>query len=84
MPEPFIGVACHYANFEQTPDEQVIDLLASAHARLPCDQRSGELCDRSWRRLVWKRGFTGLTGQVRHPWLYRVAWYALGLQAERV
>jgi len=30
MPEPFIGVGCHYGNFEQTSDEQVVDLLARA------------------------------------------------------
>ena len=30
MPEPFIGVGCHYGNFEQTSDEQVVDLLAQA------------------------------------------------------
>lgn len=30
MPEPFIGVGCHYADFTQTTDEQVIDLLARA------------------------------------------------------
>jgi len=30
MPEPFIGVGCHYGNFEQTPDEQVVGLLARA------------------------------------------------------
>jgi predicted phosphoribosyltransferase len=30
MPEPFIGVGCHYRNFEQTSDEQVVDLLARA------------------------------------------------------
>ncbi|MCQ4312753.1 phosphoribosyltransferase [Pseudomonas stutzeri] len=32
MPEPFIGVGCHYSNFDQTRDEQVIDLLARAQA----------------------------------------------------
>lgn len=30
MPEPFIGVGLHYANFDQTSDEQVIDLLQRA------------------------------------------------------
>jgi len=30
MPEPFIGVGCHYGDFEQTPDEQVVGLLARA------------------------------------------------------
>ncbi|WP_417791084.1 phosphoribosyltransferase [Stutzerimonas xanthomarina] len=30
MPEPFIGVGCHYRDFEQTSDEQVVDLLARA------------------------------------------------------
>lgn len=30
MPEPFVGVGCHYGNFEQTSDEQVVDLLARA------------------------------------------------------
>ncbi|EXF42970.1 phosphoribosyl transferase domain-containing protein [Pseudomonas sp. BAY1663] len=30
MPEPFIGVGLHYANFEQTSDEAVIDLLQRA------------------------------------------------------
>ncbi len=30
MPEPFIGVGRHYQDFDQTPDEQVIDLLARA------------------------------------------------------
>lgn len=33
MPDPFIGVGCHYANFDQTSDEQVIDLLARASAK---------------------------------------------------
>lgn len=32
MPEPFIGVGCHYGDFDQTRDEQVIDLLARAQA----------------------------------------------------
>lgn len=32
MPDPFIGVGCHYADFNQTSDEQVIDLLARASA----------------------------------------------------
>ncbi|MFG3451356.1 phosphoribosyltransferase [Stutzerimonas stutzeri] len=32
MPEPFIGVGRHYENFDQTDDEQVIDLLARAQA----------------------------------------------------
>lgn len=32
MPEPFIGVGRHYGDFEQTNDEQVIDLLARAQA----------------------------------------------------
>lgn len=32
MPEPFIGVGCHYGDFTQTRDEQVIDLLAQAQA----------------------------------------------------
>ncbi|WP_407291469.1 phosphoribosyltransferase [Stutzerimonas zhaodongensis] len=35
MPEPFIGVGCHYGNFEQTPDEQVVDLLARASQVAP-------------------------------------------------
>lgn len=30
MPEPFIGVGRHYANFDQTSDEEVIDLLRRA------------------------------------------------------
>ena len=30
MPEPFIGVGRHYGNFEQTSDEDVIDLLRQA------------------------------------------------------
>lgn len=30
MPDPFIGVGCHYGDFDQTSDEQVIDLLARA------------------------------------------------------
>ncbi len=30
MPEPFIGVGRHYQDFTQTPDEQVVDLLARA------------------------------------------------------
>lgn len=34
MPEPFIGVGCHYGDFEQTSDEQVIALLAQAAATL--------------------------------------------------
>ncbi|MFL9812259.1 phosphoribosyltransferase [Stutzerimonas sp. VN223-3] len=32
MPEPFIGVGRHYGEFDQTRDEQVIDLLARAQA----------------------------------------------------
>jgi putative phosphoribosyl transferase len=32
MPEPFIGVGRHYGDFDQTRDEQVIDLLARAQA----------------------------------------------------
>ncbi len=35
MPEPFIGVGCHYGDFTQTSDEQVIDLLARASAGSP-------------------------------------------------
>lgn len=35
MPEPFIGVGCHYGDFEQTSDEQVIALLAQAAAAPP-------------------------------------------------
>ncbi len=35
MPEPFIGVGCHYGNFDQTSDEQVIDLLARVSERSP-------------------------------------------------
>ncbi|WP_313088107.1 phosphoribosyltransferase [Pseudomonas sp.] len=30
MPEPFIGVGRHYQDFDQTSDEQVVDLLARA------------------------------------------------------
>lgn len=30
MPEPFIGVGRHYANFDQTSDKEVIDLLRRA------------------------------------------------------
>ncbi len=32
MPEPFIGVGRHYGDFDQTSDEQVVDLLARAQA----------------------------------------------------
>jgi len=32
MPEPFIGVGRHYAEFDQTSDEQVVDLLQRAEA----------------------------------------------------
>lgn len=32
MPDPFIGIGRHYADFEQTSDEQVIALLAQAAA----------------------------------------------------
>lgn len=32
MPDPFIGVGCHYADFTQTTDEEVIDLLDKAKA----------------------------------------------------
>ena len=41
MPEPFIGVGRHYGNFEQTPDEQVVDLLARASRVSPSDQATG-------------------------------------------
>lgn len=35
MPEPFIGVGRHYGDFDQTSDEQVIDLLARASTGSP-------------------------------------------------
>ncbi|MCQ4314889.1 phosphoribosyltransferase [Stutzerimonas zhaodongensis] len=35
MPDPFIGVGCHYGDFDQTSDEQVIDLLARASTASP-------------------------------------------------
>lgn len=35
MPEPFIGVGRHYADFDQTSDEQVVDLLQRAEAFSP-------------------------------------------------
>lgn len=35
MPEPFISVGRHYANFDQTSDEEVIDLLQRADGFAP-------------------------------------------------
>lgn len=35
MPEPFIGVGRHYADFDQTSDERVVDLLQRAEAFRP-------------------------------------------------
>ncbi|WP_415844443.1 phosphoribosyltransferase [Stutzerimonas zhaodongensis] len=35
MPDPLIGVGCHYGDFDQTSDEQVIDLLARASTASP-------------------------------------------------
>ncbi|MFC3607451.1 phosphoribosyltransferase [Stutzerimonas tarimensis] len=32
MPEPFIGVGCHYRDFSQTPDDEVVRLLERAAA----------------------------------------------------
>jgi len=33
FPEPFVAVGNHYERFDQTTDEEVIDLLAQAHLR---------------------------------------------------